>query len=96
MENGHASAPAVASFAAFMLLAAAPYAARSDWAVGTDAGVRHDITSATRSSRPTSWRIPLSTRGCRRIGYFPLGDGYGLTLGGDLSGESYPQDYGTQ
>ena len=89
MENGHASAPAVASFAAFMLLAAAPYAARSDWAVGTDAGVRHDsnVGNAQLSSDIVADSVVDARLSAYRL--FPLGDGLGLTLGGDLAGEAY-------
>jgi hypothetical protein len=89
LENGHASAPAVAAFAAFMLLVAAPYAARSDWTVGADAGVRHD--SNVGNAQLWSDIVADSIVDARLSAYrqFPVGDGFGLTVGGDLSGEVY-------
>jgi hypothetical protein len=89
LANGHAFASAAASFAAFILLVAAPYAARSDWAVGADARVRHDnnVGNAQLSSDIVADSIVDARLSAYRL--FPFGDGYGLTVGGDLSGEVY-------
>ena len=72
-----------------MLLVAAPYAARSDWVLGADAGVRHDsnVGNAQLSSDIVADSVVDARLSAYRL--FPLGDGLGLTLGGDLAGEAY-------
>jgi hypothetical protein len=91
MENGHASAAAVAAFAALLLLVAAPYPARSDWALGADAGVRHDDNVGNAQLSPDIVADSIVDARLSAYRLFPFGDGYGLTVGGDLSGEAYHQ-----
>src|SRR5258708_10818078 len=42
LERGLPSAATLGAFAAFVVLGAIPYAARSDWTMGAAAGLRHD------------------------------------------------------
>jgi hypothetical protein len=88
MEYGRPSAAAFGALAA-LLLGAVPYAARSDWSVGADAGVRHDnnVGNAQLSTDIVADSIVDARLSLYRL--FPLGDGYGLTVGGDLGGEAY-------
>ncbi len=89
MENGHASAAAFGALAAFALLGALPYAARSDWSVGADAGVRHDNNVGNAQLSTDIVADSLVDARLSLFSLFPLGDGYSLTVGGDLGGEVY-------
>jgi hypothetical protein len=71
------------------LLLAAPYAAHSDWAVGTDAGVRHDSNVGNAQFSTDIIADSSVDAGLSAYRVFPLEDGYGLTVGGDLRGEAY-------
>jgi hypothetical protein len=72
-----------------MLLGAMPYAARGDWTLSADAGVRHDDNVGNAQYSPD---IVADTRIDAQLSMFrlfPLEDGYTVSVGGDLGGESY-------
>lgn len=84
-----ASAPAFSAFAAFLALGATSYCAHGDWTPALEAGVRHD--SNVGNAQPTSDIVADTVISARASIFqlFPLGDGYSMTVGGDLGGESF-------
>src|SRR5258705_66561 len=89
VERGQLSAASLGAFAALIVLGAVPYAARSDWSLGAEAALRHDNNVGNAQS--ASDIIGDSTLDARLSIFqlFPLGDGYSLTVGGDLGGEVF-------
>ncbi|MEP6546837.1 MAG: hypothetical protein ABJD53_05175 [Gammaproteobacteria bacterium] len=88
-ERGHASAANFGAFAAFLVLGTVSYAAHGDWTPAVEASVRHD--SNVGNAQPASDIVPDTVSGARVSIFqlFPLSDAYSVTLGGDLSGESF-------
>ena len=86
---GQASAATLGAYAAFVLLGAIPLAADGDWTVGAEAGVRHDnnVGNAQLSSDIVADTLIDARVSISRL--FTLDDGYSMTVGGDLGGESY-------
>jgi hypothetical protein len=74
---------------ALILLAALPYAARSDWTLGADASVRHDSNVGNAESRPDIAQDSIIGARLSIFQLFPLGESYSLTVAGDLGGESF-------
>ena len=72
-----------------MLLGAMPYAARGDWTLSADAGVRHDDNVGNAQFSPDRVADTLYVARVSLARLFPLDDGYSVTVGGDLGGESY-------
>jgi len=66
-----------------------PYAVRGDWILGADAALRHD--NNVGNAQPRSDIVADSILGARLSFFrlFPLDESYSVTVGGDLSGESY-------
>lgn len=91
VECGHASAATFSAFAAFAVLVATPYCARSDWSLGTDAAVRHDDNVG--NAQFYSDKAADSTLDARLSMFrlFTLGESYSATIGGELGGEVYRQ-----
>jgi hypothetical protein len=89
LDRGHASAATLGAFAALIVLSAMPYAVRGDWILGADATLRHDNNVGNAQSR--SDIVADSILGARFSSFqlFPLDESYSVTVGGDLSGESY-------
>jgi hypothetical protein len=89
VERRQLSAASLGAFAALIALGAVPYAARSDWTLGAEAALRHDNNVGNAQS--ASDIIGDSTLDARLSIFqlFPLGDGYSLTVGGDLGGEVF-------
>jgi hypothetical protein len=77
------------AFAAFLVLIAAPHAVRADWTPAIEAGVRHD--SNVGNAQPAVDIVPDTVVHARVSIFqlFPLSDGYSMTVGGDLGGESF-------
>ncbi len=88
-ERGHASAATLGAFAAFLALGATSFAVHADWTPAIGAGVRHD--SNVGNAQPTPDIVSDTVVGARvsMFQLFPLGAGYSMTVGGDLSGESF-------
>ncbi|MGC1523004.1 MAG: hypothetical protein WA803_15800 [Steroidobacteraceae bacterium] len=86
---GRASAATRGGFAAFIVLGAIPLAARGDWTMGADAAVRHDdnVGNAQFSSDIVADTFYVARLSIFRL--FPLDNGYSMSVGGDLDGESY-------
>jgi len=88
-ERGQRSAATRGPLAALIVLSAIPYAARSDWTPGVEAGVRHDNNVGNaQSSRDIVADSIVSAR-LSIFQLFPLGDSYSVTVAGDLGGESF-------
>lgn len=66
-----------------------PYAARSDWTLGTQAGLRRD--SNVGNAQLASDIVADSSLNARLavFQFFPLDKGYSVTLGGNLGGELF-------
>lgn len=88
-ECGPGSAPASLSLAILIILAAMPYAARSDWTLGADASVRYDNNVGNAESRADIARDSIIGARLSIFQLFPLGESYIVTVGGDVSGESF-------
>jgi hypothetical protein len=86
---GHASAATLGAYAAFVVLAAIPLAAHGDWTLGAEAGVRHDDNVGNAQFSPDIVADTLYVARLSIARLFPLDDGYTVTVGGDLGGESY-------
>jgi hypothetical protein len=89
LERGRVSAATLGAFAALIVLGAVPYAARGEWTLGAEAGLRHDNNVGNAQS--SSDIVGDSTIDARLSIFqlFPLGDGYSVTVGGDLGGEAF-------
>jgi hypothetical protein len=85
----HISAATPSAFALLIVLGAIPYTARSDWTLGAGATLRHD--NNVGNARAASDIVADSSIGARLSIFqlFPLDDSYSVTLGSDLSGESF-------
>jgi hypothetical protein len=89
LERGHAAAPSFSALVALMFLVSMPNAARSDWTLATEAGVRHDSNVGNAQSYS---EIVADTVTAVRVSAFQpflLGEDYTVTVGGDLGGESF-------
>jgi hypothetical protein len=86
---GRASAATRAGFAAFIVLGAIPLAAHGDWTLGATAGIRHDDNVGNAQFSPDIVADTLIDAQLSIARLFPLDDGYTVTVGGDLGGESY-------
>jgi hypothetical protein len=89
LEYSPVSAPASRALAILIILAAMPYAARSDWTIGADASVRYDNNVGNAESRADIARDTIIGARLSVFQLFPLGQSYSLTVGGDLGGESF-------
>jgi hypothetical protein len=89
LERGHASAATLGAFAWLIVLGATPYAARGDWVLGSDLSLRHD--NNVGNAEPRSDIVADSILGARLSIFqlFPVDESYSVTVGGDLTGESY-------
>jgi hypothetical protein len=79
----------ICASAAFIALVAMPFAARGDWIVGADAGLRFDDNVG--NAQPASDIVGDSILH-GRLSVFQLrtlDDGYSVTVGGDLGGELF-------
>jgi hypothetical protein len=86
---GHASAASLGAYAAFLVLGAMPLAAHGDWTLGAEAGVRHDDNVGNAQFSPDTVADTLYVARVSIFRLFQLDDGYSMTVGGDLGGESY-------
>ena len=89
LEGGQPSAATLGACAALMVFCAIPYAAHSDWTLGATAAIRHDNNVGNAES--SSDIVGDSTIAARLSIFqlFPLGEGYSVTVGGDLGGEAF-------
>jgi hypothetical protein len=86
---GHASAATLSAYAVFAVLGSIPLAAHGDWTLGAEAGVRHDDNVGNAQLSPDIVADTLYVARLSLFRLFPLDDGYSMTVGGDLGGESY-------
>jgi hypothetical protein len=88
-QRGPISAAAWTAVVVLIALGAAPDTARSDWTVGADAEARHD-SNVGNAAYPADI-IEDSIVGGHLSLYqvVPLGEGYTVSAGGDLSGETF-------
>jgi hypothetical protein len=89
LERGHSAAPGFGALVALIFLVSMPNAARSDWTLATEAGVRHDSNVGNAQSYS---EIVADTVTAVRVSVFQpflLGEDYTVTVGGDLGGESF-------
>jgi hypothetical protein len=89
LDRGRAAAATLGAFSAFIVLGAMPYAARSDWILSADAGVRRDnnVGNAQLSSDIVADTLVDAHLSLLRL--LPMDDGYSVTVGGEVGGESY-------
>ncbi len=89
MHPGRLSAATLTAFACAVLLAGMPYSAHGDWTFGAGAQVRHDnnVGNGEYYSDIVGDTIIGATLSVFQL--FPIGEGYSLTAGADLSGEHY-------
>jgi hypothetical protein len=75
--------------AVLILLGAMPYPARSDWTLGAEAHLRHD--NNVGNAGDSADRVEDSIIGARLSMFrlVPIGESYAVSVGGDLSGESF-------
>jgi hypothetical protein len=74
---------------ALILLAALPYAARSDWTLGADTSLRHDDNVGNSAGSYGMVGDYAFDARLSLFQLFPLGENYSVTVGSDLSGESF-------
>jgi hypothetical protein len=86
---GRASAATLGAYAALVVLGGVPLAAHGDWTLGAAAGVRHDDNVGNAQFSPDIVADTLIDAQLSIARLFPLDDGYTVTVGGDLGGESY-------
>jgi long-subunit fatty acid transport protein len=89
LERSRVSAASLSASAVLLLVGFLPYAAHSDWTVGAQVGVRHDDNVGNAQNTAD---FAADTMVGARLSAFqsiPLGDSYSMTLGADLSGESF-------
>jgi hypothetical protein len=89
LERGHAAAPALSALVAFIFLVSMPNAARSDWTLATEAGVRRDSNVGNAQSYSEIVADTVTSVRVSVFQLFPLGEDYIVTVGGDLGGESF-------
>ena len=71
------------------LLACLPDLARSDWTLGTDALLRHDNNVGNAGNYDDIVGDTIVAARLSIFQLFPVGEDYSLSVGGELSGESY-------
>jgi hypothetical protein len=81
--------PHVHAIGVLALLGAMPYTARSDWTLGAEADVRHDNNVGNAQYDEDIIADTIIGARLSLFQLFPLGEGYSLSAGGDLSGESF-------
>lgn len=89
MQRDPLSAATRTAIVALALLGATPYTARSDWTLGTEAHVLHDNNVGNGESSPDILEDTIVGGRLSLFQLFALGEGYSLSVGGDLSGESF-------
>jgi hypothetical protein len=85
----HSSAAALTAVLSAMLLVCVPDLARSDWTLGTDAQLRHDNNVGNAGDYDDIVGDTIVDARLSIFQLFPIGENYSLSVGGDLSGESY-------
>jgi hypothetical protein len=83
------SAAALGAFAALFVLGAVPYSARSDWVLGADANLRHDNNVGNAETQSDIVGDTIVGARLSIVRLFTPGDGYSVTAGGDVGGESF-------
>jgi long-subunit fatty acid transport protein len=89
LGRGHAAAPSLSAFVAFIFLVSMPDAARSDWSLATEAGVRHDSNVGNAQSYSDITADTVTFARVSAFQLFTVGEDYTVTVGGDLGGESF-------
>jgi hypothetical protein len=85
----HVQRASLGASAVLIVLGSLPYAARGDWTVGAQAGVRHDNNVGNALSTDDFEADTIVGVRLSMFQLIPLSGGCSMTLGGDLSGESF-------
>jgi hypothetical protein len=91
LHRGPLSAAIPTALAYAILLAAAPYSAHGDWTFGAEAQVRHDNNVGNGEYYPDVVSDTIVAATLSAFQLFPIGEGFSLTAGANLSGEHYNQ-----
>ena len=83
------SAASLTAVLSAILLVCVPDLARSDWTLGTDAQLRHDNNVGNAGNYYDIVGDTIVDARLSIFQLFPIGENYSLSVGGDLSGESY-------
>jgi hypothetical protein len=83
------SAATLTAVLSAILLVCVPDLARSDWTLGTDAQLRHDNNVGNAGNYDDIVGDTIVDARLSMFQLFPVGEDYSLSVGGDLSGESY-------
>jgi hypothetical protein len=78
-----------ASLTAFLILCAASHTARSDWTVATAAALSHDDNVGNARDHNDRVADSSATGTASALQLIPIGEGYSLAAGGELSGQIY-------
>src|SRR5450631_23324 len=74
---------------AFLVLCAASHTARSDWTVATATALSHDDNVGNAQSNTNKVSDYSASATVSMLQLIPIGEGYSLAAGGDLSGQVY-------
>jgi hypothetical protein len=78
-----------ASLTAFLVLCAASHTARSDWTVATSAALSHDNNVGNARDYNDQVADSNASGTASALQLIPIGEGYSLAAGGELSGQIY-------
>ena len=78
-----------ASLTAFLILCAASHTARSDWTVATAAALSHDDNVGNARDHNDQVADSSATGTVSALQFIPIGEGYSVAAGGELSGQIY-------
>jgi hypothetical protein len=88
-QLGQTSAAAWSALVVLIALGAAPDTARGDWTVGADAEARHDDNVGNAAYPADIIEDSIVGGHLSLYQVVPLGEGYTVSAGGDLSGETF-------
>ena len=80
---GGGSRATIGALGAFILLGAIPNAARADWTLGAQAGVKHDDNVGNAQSRSDIVGDSAIDARLSTFQLYPLDEGYSVSVGGD-------------
>jgi hypothetical protein len=81
--------PIRASLSAFLLFCAATHTARSDWILAGSAALNHDSNVGNAENAASVVADSRADANVSLLRQIPLGDGFSLATGGDVSGQIY-------
>jgi hypothetical protein len=93
-ERGQPSAATLTALVISVALGAIPNAAHSDWTLGTEAYLRHDDNVGNAENSTDIVEDTVVGARLSLFQLFPIAENYGLSISGDLSGESFNRFHG--